>query len=576
MKKVSATLVIFILTVAASWSLFRPAFFRIHDYVHAARIAEMSRALEDGQFPVRWSEHFGYGYGMPLFEFYAPLPYYVGALGYWLGIEVVAIIKLLFILASLGTALGAFALGKKLFGNTGAILTATALTLAPYRAVNLFVRGALSEAWGMMAMPWILLGVVKVAHREKDGWLMLTLSLVVLMLSHNIMTMLFVPFVLLFGALYVGYRKWIVQRSDYSQLQVFHHLITAFLVAGGLAAFYLIPALVEKDFTQVSQIFGGYFHYSQHFLYLRQFLQVNWGYTGSVWGPEDGISFFLGWGQWLGLGSALFLLTVRLIQLMRKHGLKKLGKILTDNKLIAGLIFGLLFVAGLFMTLFRSKVLWDALPALAYAQFPWRFMGVGVLFLSLLIGFSVTLIKNKRLRYLVTIGLFLIMLQNSTFFKPAEYLANNDDYYYTDADRIEREMSSILPDYIPSQMSTELTAPTVQAWCEPDCAESVELLVKKSDQMLVKTNFAQDQTLQLAIADYPGWRIELDGQTVSKFSTEMGNLAISVPAGEHLVGARLTSTPIRLIADLISLSSWLLLIYLSFFRPPALDKIKNK
>jgi hypothetical protein len=39
---------------------------------------EMERSLQRFEFPVRWSANFGFGYGMPLFNFYAPLPYYLG------------------------------------------------------------------------------------------------------------------------------------------------------------------------------------------------------------------------------------------------------------------------------------------------------------------------------------------------------------------------------------------------------------------------------------------------------------------------------------------------------------------
>src|SRR3989344_5903619 len=60
---------------------FRPllhnTFFPLHDYTHVARLSEMHRALVDGYLPVRWSKNLGFGYGMPLFNFYAPLFYYV-------------------------------------------------------------------------------------------------------------------------------------------------------------------------------------------------------------------------------------------------------------------------------------------------------------------------------------------------------------------------------------------------------------------------------------------------------------------------------------------------------------------
>src|SRR5690606_25347050 len=114
------------LILGTSWALFRPGFFRVHDYVHAARIAEITRAVSEGHFPVRWSANFGYGYGMPLFEFYAPLPYYFGAFWYWLGADVILVLKSLWLVTSVVTIYGAYLLGRQLYGRTGGLVVAAA------------------------------------------------------------------------------------------------------------------------------------------------------------------------------------------------------------------------------------------------------------------------------------------------------------------------------------------------------------------------------------------------------------------------------------------------------------------
>lgn len=74
-----------IILVATSWSLVRAGLGTGHDLNHQARIYEMAAGLREGDFPVIWSQNFAFGYGMPLFEFYAPLPYYFGAACYLLG-----------------------------------------------------------------------------------------------------------------------------------------------------------------------------------------------------------------------------------------------------------------------------------------------------------------------------------------------------------------------------------------------------------------------------------------------------------------------------------------------------------
>src|SRR5258708_5005319 len=46
-------------------SLFSSSFFRTHDFTHAARLVEMRTSFASGEFRVRWSRNFGFGYGMP-------------------------------------------------------------------------------------------------------------------------------------------------------------------------------------------------------------------------------------------------------------------------------------------------------------------------------------------------------------------------------------------------------------------------------------------------------------------------------------------------------------------------------
>ena len=319
MISVSKKLVIILLVailLGSSWALLKPGFFKIHDFTHAARVVEMTRALNDGHFPVRWTENFGFGYGMPLYEFYGPLPFYFGSFFYWLGLDIIFVLKLMFLTANLLTLTGAYFLGKKLFSKSSGVLLAAAFTLAPYRAVNLFVRGALSEAWGMMTLPWILWSLAKVIDQEEGGKQQLIISLFVLFLSHNLSVLIFAPFASVFALVYLFKQN---QKNHKVQWKLvvnrLRDLTLAGLAAFGLAAFYLIPAFFEKDLTKVSQIvLGDYFNFRLHFLYLRQFFQPNWGYRGSEWGPDDGFSFFLGYIQLVGLGLSVLVLVRNLIQ----------------------------------------------------------------------------------------------------------------------------------------------------------------------------------------------------------------------------------------------------------------------
>lgn len=544
-----------VLWLATSWALLHPGFFLIHDFVHAARVAELLRAVQEGHFPVRWSGNFGYGYGMPLFEFYAPLPFYVGAAFYWVGLPMVTVLKLLWVICSGFTVWGGYKLGRELWGRSGGLVLAAALGLAPYRAVNLFVRGSLSEAWGIMAMPWILYGGVGVIKGKKWGWWVLVLGVMTLMLSHNLTTLMFVPVSAALLTLYAGLQLVKSQNAAKGQiLKRWFGLVGSYLLAAGLSAFYLFPALVEKDYTKIDSILSGYFHYSQHFLYLRQLIRPLWSYGGSGWGPDDGISFFLGYGQWLGLiGAGLLLLWASWHAWQNRAVVRKSGILL--NWLWFGALSTTL-VAAVFMSLQRSEGIWNGVPFLTFIQFPWRWLSVVIMVLSLVLAWSLTLVKNQsnRWRY----GALLvatIVVCNWSYFQPQSYLENADDYYYVNGPRIRAQMSSILPDYIPKQMSDELVPPTALFLVPAGVEDKVEVIVNKGHERLVKTSLLSPIVLHFTIADFPGWRVEIDGKEVEKKSGENGGIAVDVPAGEHLVGAYFGSTPIRVWSDRLSLLS---------------------
>ena len=566
---------------ASSWSLLvTDQFFRVHDFTHAGRIAEMSRALQDGHFPVRWTSNFGYGYGMPLFEFYGPLPFYVGSLVFILFGNVILSIKFLYLLSNLGTLLGGYVLGKKLFGKTGGILMSAFLTLAPYRAMNLFARGALNEVWGIMFLPWILFGLIKIFHQEKNGWQTFFFSLVGLFLSHNITTMIFVPALAIFALAYYFYMYWqkspeIFRKGRFRPrniLRIAWQMFFGGILAIGASSFYLIPAFLEKGYTQVEKIIlTPYFDYHLHFLYIRQFFNPKWGYGGSEWGVSDGISFFLGWGQLLALLALVFFWATALFKQVFK---KK--KIITQKIFFFTFLFAFIFLITTLMSLLKTQFIWDKIELFKFIQFPWRWMSISILFFSLMLASKTWLIKNVVIRsWLVGICVVITAFGAVGFFRPEEYLDDSNDFYYTDPMRIRKELSGILPDYISTDMVEKPTLIPEELVISQH-EQEVIVLADRTHEKLIKTNFKTDEKLELAVTNYPGWSAKIDDQWWNKEKGEQGNIMINVPSGSHLLSLRFENTPLRNWADLVSLLSWLLFIYLVFPAKKITKKVEIK
>src|SRR3989344_6973292 len=95
-KNLFPYVVIGILTFVAVKPMFIKGYFPMHDDTQPARIFALAQELKQGIFPVRLVGFLGYGYGYPLFNYYAPLPYYLGALFYLGGLDLISSVKLVF------------------------------------------------------------------------------------------------------------------------------------------------------------------------------------------------------------------------------------------------------------------------------------------------------------------------------------------------------------------------------------------------------------------------------------------------------------------------------------------------
>lgn len=546
-------LLIFLLT---SWYFLTPGMFYLHDFLHTARIAEMARALSDGHFPVRWSENFGYGYGMPLFEFYAPLPFYVGGLLALLGVPLLFVTKLLFVMCNIGTIWGSYLLGRSFYGRVGGLLAAAAISLAPYRAVNLYVRGALSESWGIMAAIWIMYFTFQVMSGKRRAWMGLTASLVGLFLSHNLLTLIFIPFAIAFTmVLIVFIRNVKKEHKIVSLLKV----VQAYLLAIGISAFYLFPAFIEKSLTKVEEsIVGGYFDYSLHFVYLRQLITPNWGYGGSNWGPVDGISFFLGYGQLLALAlSGILLAKYAFMQLKGKPVRMAKSRWLIVSCLVGLLIFSVL------LTTEKTAFIWNSVELLQFVQFPWRFLSVVLILLGVIAPFFLFSHTSFIKRWLIGWVMLLIFMANALYFRPENKLDDPSILYTGSEEVIKSELSQVLPDYLPRDSTNRTSPPSSLLHCNEECSV-ISVNTNKVHQKVVRLVTDVPTTVTFSVHYFPGWLAKLNDQVVPTL-IENGLISVALPAGESLVTIEFGNTQLRSITDMVSLASLTLFLSIAAY-----------
>ena len=153
-----------LLGAAASHLLFEPGLPFGHDTIaHLWASWSAGGALAEGQLLAPWLH--GLGLGMPLHQFYGPLPHLtVGSL-VALGLSPAAALKAALLLCGAGGAAAMeLAVARWTGDRRSALVGATAYAFAPYRLLDAHYRVALAETAAMAVLPLVLLAAAEAAR----------------------------------------------------------------------------------------------------------------------------------------------------------------------------------------------------------------------------------------------------------------------------------------------------------------------------------------------------------------------------------------------------------------------------
>ncbi len=533
MRRFLPIIILFLLSFWAIKPLFNTGFFTVHDNVQVERVFEMGKALKDGQFPVRLVKDLGYGYGYPLFNFYAPLPYYVGGVFAFLGLGAVTATKIMFGLGIILSALTMFFWVKELFGKKAGLLSAVLYLYSPYHALDIFVRGAVGEFWAMGFLPLAFLGLYKAYKKETmKGVLIGCLGFTGVILSHNLTAFMLIPFVVIFVSimLLTSPKKFYFLRPTFSMV----------IIGLFISAFYWLPALTEMKYTNVYSQVGGGADFHNHFINLDQIWDFPWGFGGSA-GRESGISYKIGKLNIVFSILALFLFL---------FNYKKYEKY--KSAILLGIIG---FLLAVFLTNQYSILVWDIVGPMSFIQYPWRFLIYATLFSSFLAGFVIvflnTRLKGKVVNVIVVTIIFVLIFFQTKYFIPQRY-TGLDSNYYTDINHLRWEASIISDEYLPvgfpiPKNKNELSQTGIKS--------NPELLISNVMEKTGKLNFTTDgktfSTISILVTNFPGWEVKVDKQPISLATSPF--LTFTVGAGKHEIAAYFKNTPVRSLANLISL-----------------------
>ena len=156
MKYLKIVLILILISIPAFFRMLKPGIFSMQDF-HLFRLYEFDKCVRALQIPCRWAPDAGLGYGEPLFNFYPQLSYAIGEIFHLIGFSLIDSLKILFTLSIICSTAAMYFLAKHLWKSQWAgIVSAAIYIYAPYRAVDVWVRGALPEALSFVLFPLII------------------------------------------------------------------------------------------------------------------------------------------------------------------------------------------------------------------------------------------------------------------------------------------------------------------------------------------------------------------------------------------------------------------------------------
>lgn len=470
--------------------LLRPGFFVTDDGEWMIiRLSAFYQSLADGQFPVRFLGRLNNSYGYPVSNFLYPGFLYIGAILHVLGASFQDAVKIILAGSVVSAAIATFIGLRKTYGRWSSTMGALSLTFAPYLLFDMYHRGSVGEVLAMAAASWCITALVR-----GWGWLLAPMA-GLLIISHNSV------------ALIAGIAIATLALSVSGRMM----FLTAGSIGIGLAGFFWLPALLEKQWVRFDSVVIS--DPTSYFI-----TPVNAGL--------------------IGLGTIVSLAVF-------------LGSRRKITRFESGVFFWA--IAGIILALPLAAPLWKITAFASIIQFPYRALMLSVLFGPWIVAVALEQLFGWR-RIALSIVLFVVWLSTAAVMLGNVSPIQRDTGYYVTNEATTNVANEYMPRWV---RDIPLSRPV----------ETLEVI--SGDAVLSQRTFSGENitftveakevsTIQINKIYYPGWGVTIDNRlTPIDYGNRLGVMRIIVPNGSHVVSADFRETPFRFAADLVSVISFI-------------------
>lgn len=542
-KKHLFLIILAVLSFIPLFDLLHPGLPITHDgQDHVARIANFYQNLKEGNIIPRWAPNLNWGYGHPILMFLYPLPSYIASLFHFIGFSLVDSVKIVFGLGFIASGLTMYIWLKEFLGTKSAFVGAILYMFAPYRFVDLYVRGAIGEHVAFIFPPLVFYFLFKLS-KKFSKWYIIggSLSLSGLLLSHNAISLMFIPFVFLY-ALYLSFTSE-ESRSLPRHLRGVISKLSIILLGFGLSAFFFIPAFLEGKYTLRDIVTGGG-EYSVSFVMWKDFFLSQWSYGGTV-----AFSKQIGIMHWIGIFSGV-IATYYLYKNKNKLWIVSLGGFL-------------IFWISLFIMTSESNLIWQSISMLQKFQFPWRFLSLTVFAASVLGAVALYVVPEKIKIFMTLILVLAVLFFNKDYWHANGFL-NKPESFYTGIYNSTTDTGESSPIW-----SVRFMEKRAKANMEAITGEArIQEIKRTSTIHRYKIIATERSRIRENTLYFPGWDVFINGNKADvEFQDPLhrGLMTFYVEEGKHSVEIKFGETKLRLFAYIITVATLTVVVsYLAF------------
>ncbi len=542
-------IIVFLISFLPLFNLLTPGLPITHDGLdHVVRIANFYKSLGEGAIIPRWAGDLNWGYGHPILMFLYPLPSYSGSFFHFLGFSFIDSVKLVFAISYILSGTFMYLWAKEFLGVKAAIVGALLYLFAPYRFIDLYVRGAIGEHVAFAFMPLVLYAVyllnnLKIKNGLRSYYFHIVfagLSFAGLILSHNAVSLIFIPFIIYY-VLYLFHEHRSKNKLILSLVSLFLGFLFSF--------FFWFPAFMEGKYTLRDIVTKG--EYVHHFVNPHALIYGPWSFGGS--------GFFS-----VQIGIVQILLTIISITFF----LKLFRRTDKQKYLFIGILFFL--IISIILMLRESNFVWMKITTLQKLQFPWRFLSIVVFCTSVIGAIFISKMNLKYKKFIILVSVVFPILFSFNYWHAKAYKQVPDKFFKT------------------IYSGTTDTGESSPIWSvrfmEKRPKDEIEVIDGEAEVIKIarKSNYHEyvmDTKKRARIREntlyFPGWKIYDNNKLVENVQFQdpknRGLMTFYVEQGMHNIVVKFEDTKLRKLANYLTLISLIiaLIIPLLFYLNPS-------